>query len=66
MTEIVEKNKKGNVTMEVIKKLSPGAPGTKKLIRLFGDTLVCVRYRVNRQTNTRYTTVELIVEERNS
>ena len=46
----------------VAKKLLPGQPGTVKLARQHGPNLVCVRYRVDAQTEQRYTTVELIVE----
>ena len=48
----------------VIKRLLPGAPGTKRLVERFGDALLCVRYRYDPQRNCRLTTVELIVEER--
>jgi len=47
-----------------IKRLLPGAPGTKRLVERFGDALVCVRYRLDPQLNRRLTTVELLVEER--
>jgi hypothetical protein len=47
----------------VIKKLSPGQPGSKKLLRRFGDALVCVRYRYDGAQAMRYTTVELVVDE---
>lgn len=47
-----------------IKRLKPGAPGTKRLVERFGDALLCVRYRYDPQRNCRLTTVELIVEER--
>jgi hypothetical protein len=46
----------------VIKTLAPGQPGTLKLIREHGETLVCVRYRMDQERRRRYTTVELIVE----
>ena len=49
-----------------IKRLLPGAPGTKRLVERFGDTLLCVRYRYDPLRNSRLTTVELIVEERPS
>lgn len=48
----------------ISKKLSPGQPGTKRYQRQFGDALVCVRYRVHPETARRYTTVEIIVDER--
>ena len=47
-----------------IKRLRPGAPGTKRLVERFGAALLCVRYRHDPQRNCRLTTVELIVEER--
>ncbi len=43
--------------------LKPGQRGTKKLTNLYGDQLVCVRYRYDEKTGTRYKTVELIVEK---
>lgn len=46
----------------VVKKLPHGAPGTKRLAERFGDRLLCVRYRVDAQTQRRYTTVELLVD----
>lgn len=44
----------------VIKKLLPGAPGTKRHVERFGGALVCVRYGVAPQAQRRFTTVELI------
>lgn len=49
--------------MEVIKTLSPGVNGTKRYVKLYGEKLVCVRYRMNKETGDRYTTIELIVDE---
>jgi hypothetical protein len=43
--------------------LKPGQKGTKKLLRRYGDKLVCVRYRYDEQKRKRYKTVELVVEE---
>lgn len=43
--------------------LRPGANGTKKLSRLYGDRLVCVRYLYDTESRRRFTTVELIVDE---
>jgi len=51
--------------MEVEKTLRPGAHGTAKYVNRFGDRLICVRHRLDRQAHKRYTTVELILEERN-
>lgn len=41
----------------------PGQKGTKKLVRQYGDKLVCVRYRYDSQKKKRYKTVELVIEE---
>ncbi|RCK78431.1 MAG: hypothetical protein OZSIB_1351 [Candidatus Ozemobacter sibiricus] len=43
--------------------LPPGARGTKKLLRKYGNRLLCVRYRYDDRARKRYTTVELIEEE---
>jgi hypothetical protein len=48
----------------VLKKLAPGAAGTKRLAARFGNALVCVRYRDDPARGRRLTTVDLIVEER--
>lgn len=47
----------------VIKKISATQPGALKLARRHGDALVCVRYRHSQDGSTRYTTVELVVDE---
>ncbi|MBK7616634.1 MAG: hypothetical protein IPJ08_20025 [Burkholderiales bacterium] len=51
-------------TNRVLKTLSPEQPGTMRLLRRYGDALVCVRYREDPQRAQRYTTVELIVDRR--
>lgn len=43
--------------------LAPGANGTKKLLARYGERLVCVRYRYDRERGRRIKTVELIEEE---
>jgi hypothetical protein len=48
----------------VTKKLTPGAPGTKRFQDRFGAALVCVRYREDREGRKQYTTVELVVSDR--
>lgn len=45
-------------------KLKPGQRGTKKLQALYGDRLVCVRYRYDAEHGRRLKTIELIVEEK--
>jgi len=49
--------------MEVKATIKPGLNGTKKYLKKYGDQLVCVRYRYDKKTNKRQTTVELIVDE---
>ncbi|MEZ4732416.1 MAG: hypothetical protein R3E79_35345 [Caldilineaceae bacterium] len=49
--------------MEIRLTLTPGQPGTKRLVGQYGDRLVCVRYRYDDLRRKRYKTVELIVEE---
>ena len=49
--------------MEVRKKLKPGTHGTKRLQKIYGEDLICVRYRYDEKKRTRYTTVELIVDK---
>lgn len=48
----------------VIKRLGPGSPGTRRWLERYGTSLVCVRYRHNEKLQRRYTTVEIIVDER--
>jgi len=47
----------------VTRSLKPGQAGTLKLCRHYGDALICVRYREDAMGVTRYTTVELVVDE---
>jgi hypothetical protein len=53
----------GKGLMRTRLKLKPGQKGTKELAAIYGERLVCVRYRYDEQTKKRYKTVELIVEE---
>jgi len=43
--------------------MQPGQPGTKRYIRQYGESLICVRYRRDTANASRLTTVELIVDE---
>ena len=52
--------------MEVTKTLKPGDPGTAQLQRRYGERLVCVRYRFDSTRYKNLTTVEIIVDERDS
>lgn len=45
-------------------KLKPGQRGTKKLVDIYGDDLVCIRYRYDEASRTRLKTVEIIVEKK--
>lgn len=49
--------------MQARRTLTPGQNGTKKFLDRYGDQLVCVRYRYDKQQRKRFTTVEIIVEE---
>jgi hypothetical protein len=49
--------------LRVTRKLAPGSRGALKLERQFGDALVCVRHRCDDRGETRYTTVELLVDQ---
>jgi len=44
--------------------LKPGQKGTKKLMARYGDALLCVRYRYDKDRGVRMKTVELVVEEK--
>jgi hypothetical protein len=43
--------------------LKPGDKGTKRLVAEYGERLLCVRYRYDKERGKRLKTVELIVEE---
>jgi hypothetical protein len=44
--------------------MRPGAKGTRRLLRVYGAQLLCVRYRYDEHGRRRMTTVELSVDER--
>jgi len=50
--------------MKTEKILKPGQAGTKKWLEKYGEDLICVRYRFDKTTSRRLTTVELIVNQR--
>ena len=50
--------------MEISKTMQPGEMGTKQLLNKYGNSLVCVRYRTDKIAQKRYTTVELIINEK--
>lgn len=45
-------------------KLLPGQKGTKSLQKLYGDALVCVRYRYDEKNRRQLKTVEIVVSEK--
>lgn len=45
-------------------KLKPGQKGTKGLVDIYGDALLCVRYRYDEASSTRVKTVEIIVDRK--
>lgn len=49
--------------MAVKRKLLPGEPGTKRLLKKYGESLLCVRYRYDAERHVRMTTVELVEDE---
>ena len=49
---------------EVVKTLRPGVNGTKKFLQQYGESLVAVRYRRDRQRKRQLTTIELVIDER--
>ncbi len=49
--------------MDIKATLLPGQNGTKQLLAKYGDALVCVRYRYDKERYKRIKTVELIVDE---
>jgi hypothetical protein len=50
--------------MDILKTLHPGDMGAKKLFSHYGEQLVCVRYRIDALNQKKFTTVELIVDEK--
>jgi hypothetical protein len=50
--------------MTIRLKLKPGQKGTKKLLAIYGEDLVCVRYRYDVDTGMRIKTAEIVVERK--
>ena len=48
--------------LRVAKRIAPGKDGAKRFSLRYGEQLVCVRHRFDQDGNTRYTTVELLIE----
>jgi hypothetical protein len=51
-------------TLMTEKTLVPGDPGTRKWMERFGDNLICIRYKYDRNTRMKIKTVELAVERK--
>lgn len=49
---------------QIVKKILPHQNGALRLSERFADRLVCVRYRTDPESGRRFTTVEILVEER--
>lgn len=54
----------GEASTEVRLTLKPGQRGTRRLLATYGDQLVPVRYRYDAARKKRFTTVEIVVDER--
>jgi hypothetical protein len=50
--------------MAIRLKLKHGQKGTKKLLAIYGEDLVCVRYRYDFDTRMRIKTAEIVVERK--
>ncbi len=50
--------------LPVVKSMRPGEKGTQRLLREWGEHLVMVRYREDEAKTRRYTTIEIVVDER--
>ena len=50
--------------MDITKTLQPGDMGTRRHLQKYGEQLIAVRYRVDKINQKRFTTVELIVDEK--
>ncbi len=49
--------------LRTVRTMAAGIPGTKKLVHEYGDNFICLRYKVDTETNMRYKTVEVIIDE---
>lgn len=50
--------------MKIKRTLLPGQPGTKRWVGIYGDNLVCIRYRYDDKNQQTLKTVEIIVEKK--
>lgn len=51
-------------TTRVTRSLRPGEPGTRRLQLSYGSSLVCVRYRETADGQSRWTTIEVVIDRR--
>lgn len=56
----IELSQGGGMLVKTIRK--PGQKGTKKLVKEYGDKLICVRYRYDYQAKKKIKTAEIIIE----
>lgn len=52
--------------MDVIRTIKPGDPGSRRFVRQYGEELVAVRYRRATDGSRLFTTIELVVDSRES
>lgn len=50
--------------LPVVKSMRPGEKGTQRLLREWGERLVMVRYREDEAKTRRFTTIEIVVDDR--
>ncbi len=48
--------------MRVKRIMHPGQPGTKKLMKKYGNKMLCVRYRYDEEKMMMYKTIEIIID----
>lgn len=59
---LLRKRLSGAPNWPVSKTMQPDARGAIKLTRRYGETLICVRYRLSPDRSERLTTVELVLD----
>jgi hypothetical protein len=50
--------------MIIHRKISPGKPGTKQLLKKYGSSLICLRYRYDTDSKLMTKSIELAIEQR--
>lgn len=64
LAELTSRSGQAAAQGHVIKTIMAGQSGSKRWQTQFGDALLCVRYREDLATRRRYTTIEIVVDER--